>query len=272
MVAPGSADARRCCDTAHTSATSPSATGTLTDPTSDHDLTSRGSASVRLKRQIRQARCRLFDCELDAEVSDVRQRILVAAGRARRHDLVNAFSAVEGAALIMERETLSDADRAAIAQVLSSGIGRLRCLLLEDPPEGEHVPLAELVGSMAAEPAWRGRVSIEMAAELVVTPPPGETVEVVRQLLTHATRGEPAAPVSLRAHRNGDRVEMWVDSHGPPPPAGGRPGIPKLTGRGPVGALHVAIRLAREQDGDVVVKQRPGGGESFGISWPAYCG
>lgn len=60
-------------------------------------FTSRRSRMVRLKRQLRQARCQLFDRELDAEIGDVRQRLRAAAQRKRRHDLVNAFSAVEGA-------------------------------------------------------------------------------------------------------------------------------------------------------------------------------
>jgi hypothetical protein len=41
---------------------------------------------------------------------------------------------------------------------------------------------------------------------------------------------------------------------------------------GPLGSLHVAVRLARGQGGDVKVVARPGGGESFRVSWAAHVG
>ena len=46
-----------------------------------------------------QTRGRLFDLEMDAEVGEVRQQLAARALRSRRHETVNAFAAVEGAAV-----------------------------------------------------------------------------------------------------------------------------------------------------------------------------
>jgi hypothetical protein len=73
----------------------------------------------------------LFDLELDVEVAELRRRIGATVMRKYRHDLVNAFTAVEGAALLMARETLSETDRSTLAAVLGAGLSRLR-----EPPVG----------------------------------------------------------------------------------------------------------------------------------------
>ena len=73
----------------------------------------------------------LFDSTLDAETADIRERVRAAGLRARRHDLANAITAIDGAAMILEREfgRLSEADRETLAHVVGSGVARLRGLM-----------------------------------------------------------------------------------------------------------------------------------------------
>jgi hypothetical protein len=63
-----------------------------------------GGCSVELAEAYDEQRLRLFDSELDAETAEVRQRLRDASLRRRRHDVINAITTIEGAALVLERE------------------------------------------------------------------------------------------------------------------------------------------------------------------------
>ncbi len=226
----------------------------------------------------RQTRCRLYDLEVDAEIAEVRRRVEEARAGTRRHDVVNAFTAVEGAATILARETLTSADRSTLAAVLGSGLTRLRGLVVAGPDD-HQVALAEATGALVEQAGWHDRVRVEVAPDLVVAGSPGETAEAVRQLVTYAFGRAPSMPVTVRAARRGDRIELWVDDHGRQLTARQRREImapdlrrPGFARHDPVGGLRVAVGLARAQGGYVRVEARPGGGESFGISWPAPVG
>ncbi|MDQ1369940.1 MAG: hypothetical protein QOF20_2293 [Acidimicrobiaceae bacterium] len=309
-------------------------------------VVARGAAVTARLRDAgwRQTRIRLFDLEFDAEIADVRQRLERARMRKHHHDLVNAFTAVEGAALIMTRETLTAADRSMLNSLLGSGLTRLRELLVAGVGEN-HVALGDLAMSLAQDPGWCGRVKVDVGPDMAVTGSPGEIGEAVRQLLIFAVGRDPSSPVEVHGHRNGDRVELWIEDRGrqfstrertaileprcprwfPPGhglglsrgarsrarrvgavgpsggtaaplggvgPSGGLLGLlgpqgaPSGAGApvgpggpvdaagplGPLGSLHVAVRLARGQGGDVKVVARPGGGESFRVSWEAHVG
>ena len=303
----------------------------------------------------RQTRVRLFDLEFDAEIADIRQRLERARMRKHHHDLVNAFTAVEGAALIMTRETLTAADRSMLNSLLGSGLTRLRELVVAGVGEN-HVALGNVAMSLAQDPSWGGRVRVDVGPDMAVTGSPGEIGEAVRQLLIFALGRDPSNPVDVHAHRNGDQVELRIEdrgrqfsarertaileprcprwsplsrdvglrrgprfrlrrvgtagpsagtagplggvgpaggllsSQGAPlgggldPSGGGLGAMVGLSGvgdvtsvgpagaLGPLGSLHVAVRLARGQGGDVKVLARPGGGESFRVSWVAHVG
>jgi signal transduction histidine kinase len=233
------------------------------------------AAAARRRDAWREAQCRLFDLELDAAMVEVRERLEMARLRKHRHDLVNAFTAVEGAGLIMARESLSASDRSTLAEVLRSGLARFRTLLLS-APEDDHVVLADLAKSLLAEPGGHGAVEVDVSPDLEVRGSPAEITEAVRQLLTQASRRSPETPITLRAQRRGDRIGLWVEDRGPRFTARQRRDLLEPERRSsrphPVGELDIAFRLAREQGGEVSVEPRIGGGESFGVSWPAHVG
>jgi signal transduction histidine kinase len=279
----------------------------------------------------RGARNRVFDLEFDAEIVEIRQRLETARRRKYHHELVNAFTAVEGAALIMTREALTASDRVMLNSLLGSGLTRLRELLVAGYGEGP-VALGDVVTTtaLAQEGSWQDRIRVDVVPEVVVSGSTGEIGEAVRQLLIYVMGRTESGPIVVRAHRSADRVGLSVDDQGsslsarerteilePHPPrwlwphprrdpgsqsqraaAGGDDGVvggvldvgrgggvgrlrrlghlgagrSDGDGRrlGPLGPLHVAVRLTRGQGGDVTVVARPQGGESFRISWPAH--
>ena len=235
-------------------------------------------AAVRRRLRWGKARSRLFDLELDVEVADARQRIEVARARKHRHDMVNAFTAVEGAVMLLTNEAMTASDRSRLVEVLQSGLSRLHVLLLDGPDQGpDQVTLAELVTALAAEPGWGDRFHVDVAPDLVVVGSPAEVAETVRQLMSHVVERAPTGALGLRARRDGDRIELSVDDRGPRLSNRERhemrgPDPRPFFGAGGVQGLHVAIRLARAQGGDVRAEPRLGGGESFAISLPALDG
>jgi hypothetical protein len=69
--------------------------------------------------------------------------------------------------------------------------------------------------SAAEEPNRHDRVDVDVPPELEAAGSPAELAETVRQLLAHASLRDPAGPLTVRAHRSGHRIELWVDDSGP---------------------------------------------------------
>lgn len=219
---------------------------------------------------------RLFDTEVDIETNEVRARLRAATSRTRRHDLANAITAIEGAAMILEREfdKLTDNDRETLARVLGSGTGRLRRLLAQETAGTGEVALADAAGRVAGEPGWEEHLRIDVDPDLVGAGSVDETAEAVRQLVDYARRRDGSAPVTIRGERDGEWVVLRVEDRGPGMSRQQRRSIAGAEPpRGPGGddqmALRVAARLMREQGGDLWVEARSGGGSSFGICLPA---
>ena len=74
----------------------------------------------------------------------------MVADHAYRHELINAFTAIEGAAMILEQET-SEAERSQLHEMLASEIGHLRDLLDPGRVPVERVALA---GGVLSFGAW----------------------------------------------------------------------------------------------------------------------
>jgi signal transduction histidine kinase len=230
---------------------------------------------LQLDRLHDEQRDRLHDSELEAETAEVRERLRAATSRTRRHDLVNAITAIDGAAMILEREfdRLSASDREVLASVLGSGTERLRQLLGQ---EGLHdsVSLADTAAMVAEEPGWHDRVELDLTPGLLATGSPEETAEALRQLMAYACNRAPTGPVTVRSERDGEWAVLRVEDRGPTMSRDERRTVTAADGRRPPGAdgglgLQVAARLMREQGGDLWVEARPGGGSSFGICLPA---
>ena len=204
-------------------------------------------------------------------MAELRHRLQVGRTEKYRHDLLNAFTAIEGATTLLAEETLSEADRAILSEKYGSGVRRLR-LLLATGPESDHAVLDQVAASVAGDRPWRGRVKVAVGSDLVVAGSPSEIEEALRQLLIHAGLRLPAGAITVRALRKADRIEIWVDDFGPPLSARQLRSLrrldhPRLMGRDVVDALPLAVRLVRAQGGHLLMETRPDG-TSIGISWP----
>jgi signal transduction histidine kinase len=221
------------------------------------------------------ARSQLFDLELDRTIADLRHRIGTERAKQHAHDLANAFAAVEGAATTLTRPTLTPADRSQVADLLSLGFHELRALLFASP---DDVPTsADLAAALTAQSGLDGRVRLEVAGELVVAGPQEEITETTRLLIANGRRRCPSGPLTARAWRRGDWIELRVDDGGPRLSARQRRAITEPARRrrfGPISVteLDVAARLASEHGGRLIAEDGPGGQQSFGISWAVPVG
>ena len=231
---------------------------------------------LELTRAYEDQTLKLWDSTLEAETAEVRERVRVGAYRARRHDLVNAIMAIDGAAMILEREfeRLTPSDRETLAGVVGSGTARLRRLLAQEGGAEAPVSLAEAATNIADDSTWRGKLKIDVPVDLLAVGSPAETEEAVRQLVDYATQRSPDSPVTLRGERDGDWVVLRVEDDGATMPRELRRSVTSPDGRREPGGedamgVRVAARLMRGQGGDLWVEARSGGGTSFGICLPA---
>ena len=218
----------------------------------------------------------LIDSALEAETAEVRARVRDGAVRAQRHDLVNAIMAIDGAALILEREfdRLSPDDREMLAGVVGSGTARLRRLLAQDTGGPAPVSMADTAARIAEDPGWSTQLKLDVTPDLLAVGSAAETVEAVRQLVDYASQRSGPGPVTLRGDRDGRWVVLRVEDDGPTMPRELRrtltdPEARREPGREDALSVQVAARLMREQGGDLWIEPRPGGGTSFGICLPA---
>jgi signal transduction histidine kinase len=222
----------------------------------------------------RQARGRLLDLEVEGETAEVRERLRAAEADAHRHDLINAYAAIEGAAMILEGQTFEAADRAKLQQMLALGVGHFRDLLDPRSADADRVSLAAAAAELAQEPAWHGQLHLDVAPDLVATGSPGQTKEAVRQVLGYVGRRASAERLTVRGQRAGEWVGLWVDDSGIGLSRRQQRARFDLKGDRPLGpdfpmALHVAARLMRGQGGELRVEARGGGVLSVGVCLPA---
>ena len=225
-----------------------------------------------LSRTYEDQSLQLFDSALEAATAEIRERVRAADVRARRHDLINALTAIDGAAMILEREfeRLSGGDREKLARVVGSGTSRLRRLISQESgAESSHVSLAETAAKVSSD-----GFEVEVTPDLVGAGSSGETAEAVRQLVDFAHRRAPGRPLALRGERDGEWVVLRVEDRGPTMPRQLRRTIADtdsrpVPGEDDVMGLRVAAKLMRGQGGDLWVEPRRGGGTSFGICLPA---
>lgn len=228
---------------------------------------------LELTRAYEDQTLQLSDSALEAETAEVRERVRAASLRVRRHDLVNAVCAIDGAAMILEREfeRLSGDDREVLTRLVGSGTARLRRLL--DAGTDTRVSLAETAAEVAGDAGWPMELEVDVTPDLVAMGSPGETAEAVRQLVDYASRRAPSTPVTLRGERDGEWVVLRVEDRGLTMPRSLRrtvtdPDGRRAPGRDDAMGVRLATRLLRGQGGDVWVEARPGGGTSFGICLP----
>ncbi|HET7722401.1 MAG TPA: HAMP domain-containing sensor histidine kinase [Acidimicrobiales bacterium] len=229
-----------------------------------------------LTRAYENQAIQLIDSALEAETAEVRARVRAGAVRAQRHDLVNAIMAIDGAAVILEREfdRLSPDDREMLAGVVGSGTARLRRLLAQDSSATAPVSMADTAVRIADDPAWSTQLKLDVTPDLLAIGSAAETAEAVRQLVDYASRRSRSGPVTLRGDRDGPWVVLRVEDDGPTMPRELRrtltnPDARREPGREDAMSVQVAAKLMRAQGGDLWIEPRPGGGTSFGICLPA---
>jgi signal transduction histidine kinase len=194
------------------------------------------------------------------------------------HEARNALTAIEGATLTLERfrDNLDDETRRALALAVSDEIGRLQRMVGASQHTNHPVsfrlsdivrPQVDLVRAQGAQ------VDAQVPDDIVAYGRPGDFAEVLQNLLVNA-RIHGRNPVTVRAAHNGDHIILRVEDRGPGVPVAIRAAIFERGRRasdapGSGLGLYVSRQLMDEQNGNLWVEDRPGGGASFVVAIPA---
>lgn len=226
------------------------------------------ASGVKVARAFELKNVRLFEAMLDAETWAARERLRAAAQRRRHHDLANAITAVEGAALILQQEpdTLSASDRSALGRVLGSGIESLRRTLTDEHVEGT-VSLADAVAAVGQDRTVHERIEADVSPDLVASGSRPQTEEALRQLLRSAGGQGGGAPLRVRGHRDDTEVVLRLEGYRLPTHRGQRNFLVDENRR-PSGwedaiGVYVAARLIEDQGGSLWVESRAGTPASY---------
>lgn len=198
------------------------------------------------------------DQEIERRSSAAFARVRLAEEATCRHDLMNALTAVEGAASILVDDNLSPGDRAEVSRLLGSGVDRLRSLVTGGDMVPGPVSLSGVAGCVAREPRWAGRVEVDVAQDLTARGSSAHIAEALGQLLECGRAMVPAGRLVLEGRRHGDSVGLWL-------PLTGRRQMPRNL---PV-AASVAARVMQSQGGDVRTQTPLDAVPSIGICMPA---
>jgi signal transduction histidine kinase len=194
------------------------------------------------------------------------------------HEARNALTAIEGATLTLERfrDNLDDETRRALALAVSDEIGRLQRMVGASQHTNHPVsfrlsdivrPQVDLVRAQGAQ------VDAQMPDDIVAYGRPGDFAEVLQNLLVNA-RVHGRNPITVRAAHHGDHIILRVEDRGPGVPLAIRSAIFERGHRasdapGSGLGLYVSRQLMDEQNGNLWVEDRPGGGASFAVAIPA---
>jgi hypothetical protein len=209
---------------------------------------------IRLRRRLRQL-------EIEAEAGAVEERVAAERAHERRHALINAFVAVEGAATILARDGIGPSDRSLLAEGVSSGVACMRGLL--EPPDvrSERFSLSAAAGEVLREARWANRVDLDVPEILTAVGSPGETTEVLRRLAARVARAAAGRPISIRGERDGAAVVVVIEG-----PARARDRFRRRPGDQ---GLPMAALLLRKAGGELRMVRTPGGGLRLAAYLPA---
>jgi signal transduction histidine kinase len=258
----------------------------------EHDLWSTGSLAVRLlallfvlngvaqelKLAFLDQRSRLFDTRLSVEASEVRRRAEHAEREERAHEARSALLGIQAATrtLTSGYDEYATETQVELRDALETEIQLLRVLVNGERVHfaGEPFDVSAAVSPVVVCQRAAGRdVRAELAPAVRAFGHPAVLTEIVQALLDNARDHAPGSVVVVRAGREGDRAVVRVEDRGPGVDPEQREGIfrrgvsssPNGSGLG----LYVARRLLRDQDGDIHVEARAGGGASFVVTLPA---
>lgn len=214
--------------------------------------------------------------------AEARVRAEQAAAEERAHEARNALAAIESATRTLEhyRDRIDPETRASLADAVSAEIARLQRLVSAETvaSAAEEFSVDRALQSVLTA-AWTQGIHLEVDIDpgAVAFGRGAETAEVVQNLIENARRYAPDSPITVRTSRDVDGVTIRVEDRGPGIPAEERRsifarGYRGLSTRGVGGSglgLYVSFQLMREQDGDLWVEARPGGGSSFALWLPS---
>jgi signal transduction histidine kinase len=194
------------------------------------------------------------------------------------HEARNALTAIEGATQTLERfrEQLDDDTRRALALAVSDEISRLQRMVGASQQTNHPVsfrlsdivrPQIDLIRAQGAQ------VDVRVSDDLIAYGRPADFAEVLQNLLVNA-QVHGRNPITVRAANSSDHIIMRVEDRGPGVPVPIRAAIFQRGRRasdapGSGLGLYVSRQLMKEQNGNVWVEDRPGGGASFVIAIPA---
>jgi PAS domain S-box-containing protein len=225
------------------------------------------------------------NARLAREAADQAQFLAVTA-----HELRTPVSVLSGSAslLVQHWDQLTDSERAELSQSMTTSAGRLQRLLTDlltasrleskvislelQPVDVSGLLTRAVAAARAAVPD--ADIRLEEPSELYVLGEPDRLAQAIDNLITNALRhGVP--PVSVRADRHADRVEIMVSDRG----AGVAEGVEGRlferfatgTRRGGTGlGLFIVRELARAHGGDAFYAPAADGSSSFVVSLPVY--
>ena len=230
-----------------------------------------------LQRSFVLQRGRLLSSDAELTITLTRQATERAHAEERAHDVRSALAGIGSAAVTLERyhDDLSAEERATLARSVAAEIARLQQIVAGDGSDRSSVEVASVLEPLISCARAQGvEIRSDISPDISVWSSPTELAEVVQNLLDNARRHAPDAPVDIRAHRAGDRVDLEVSDAGPgiDPVIGDQifergvhGGAPGSSGLG----LYVAARLARANGGDLRVASSEDGGACFTLSLPS---
>ena len=243
-------------------------------------------ATVELQRAYHHQGRDLMDSVVATAAAEARVRAGRQEVEERAHEARNALASIEGATQTLERyhDQLDPGTRESLVTGLSSEIRRLQRLVSADQL---HQECAVFKVSETLAPVVTGARSQEVAVlvdideGLTAFGRWADTAEVVQNLIENARRYAPGSPLVLRARREGGRVLVRLEDRGPGVDRDQHDAIFRRGVRGRHAAEHdggsglglfVSVRLMRDQDGDLWVEDRPGGGAAFVVALPTDAG
>jgi signal transduction histidine kinase len=209
------------------------------------------------------------------------EKLLHEIERRRReveHDASSMIAALCAASRTLDQfDTSPDSDtRHRLRSAMNVELERLGRLI--DAPTKRPLSEFNLADVMLPVIATQQANGLEVEADLPcmrVQGRPDDLAEALQNLLINARVHAPGSLVTVSAQADGKWVRVLVDDRGPGVDAHLWGAVFERSVRGPgttVGSglgLPVARRLMREQQGDVEIADRPGGGARFVLSCPS---
>ena len=196
--------------------------------------------------------------DVDALIDAALLRAGAAERASHRHDVLNALTAIEGAASVLASDTLSVEDRVMIGGLLESGVEKLRLLCDENARVAGSIGLATIAREVVREPRWKGRVAVDVDLGLEAVGWPGHIAEALRQLLAAGEELAPGKALELTGRRDGGSVGLWLHL-----------GNVRRASSDLPDTFHVAPGLVRDQGGEVRIETGAAGIAAIGLCLPA---